>query len=73
MLTLGGRIGNREQQIVRLRPFTTSTRSARKRFGTGEVEGAAESHLLSARSILTIRACDGALVRNAKAEQTDGL
>jgi biopolymer transport protein ExbB len=68
VLTLGGRIDNREAQIVKFssvyRIYKIGAEEIRHRL---EVEGAAESHLLSARSIQAIRAMlDGALVKETQ-------
>ncbi len=68
VLSLGGRIDNRERQIVRFasvyRIYKIGAEEVRHRLA---VEGAAESHLLSARSIQAIRAMlDGALVKETQ-------
>ena len=65
VLSLGGRIDNREAQVVRFasvyRIYKIGAEEIRHRL---QVEGAAQSHLLSARSIQAIRAMlDGALVK----------
>ena len=68
VLTLGGRIDNRERQIVRFasvyRIYKIGAEEVRHRLA---VEGAAESHVLSSRSIQAIRATlDGGLVRETQ-------
>jgi biopolymer transport protein ExbB len=68
VLSLGGRIDNREAQIVRFasvyRIYKIGAEEIRHRL---KVEGAAKSHLLSARSIQAIRAMlDGALVKETQ-------
>jgi biopolymer transport protein ExbB len=68
VLSLGGRIDNRERQIVKFasvyRIYKIGAEEIRHRL---HVEGAAESHLLSARSIQAIRAMlDGALVKEGQ-------
>ena len=68
VLSLGGRIDNREAQIVRFasvyRIYKIGAEEIRHRL---QVEGAAQSHLLSARSIQAIRAMlDGALVKETQ-------
>ena len=68
VLTLGGRIDNRERQIVRFasvyRIYKIGAEEIRHRLA---VEGAAESHVLSSRSIQAIRATlDGGLVRETQ-------
>lgn len=68
VLTLGGRIDNRERQIVRhasvYRIYKIGAEEIRHRLA---VEGAAESHVLSSRSIQAIRATlDGGLVRETQ-------
>jgi biopolymer transport protein ExbB len=65
VLSLGGRIDKREAQVVRsasvYRIYKIGAEEIRHRL---QVEGAAQSHLLSARSIQAIRAMlDGALVK----------
>ena len=65
VLSLGGRIDNREAQVVKsssvYRIYKIGAQEIRHRL---EFEGAAQSHLLSARSIQAIRAMlDGALVK----------
>jgi biopolymer transport protein ExbB len=65
VMTLGGRIDSREAQIVKFasvyRIYKIGAKEIRHRL---DFEGAAESHLLSARSIQAIRAMlDGALVK----------
>ena len=67
-ITLGGRIDNRERQIVKFasvyRIYKIGAEEIRHRLA---MEGAAESHLLSARSIQAIRASlDGGLVRETQ-------
>lgn len=68
VLTLGGRIDNRERQIVRFasvyRIYKIGAEEIRHRLA---VEGAADSHVLSSRSIQAIRASlDGGLVRETQ-------
>jgi biopolymer transport protein ExbB len=68
VLSLGGRIDSREAQVVRhssvYRIYKIGAQEIRHRL---DVEGAAESHLLSARSIQAIRAMlDGALVKETQ-------
>jgi biopolymer transport protein ExbB len=68
VLSLGGRIDNREAQVVRFasvyRIYKIGAEEVRHRL---QVEGAAQSHLLSARSIQAIRAMlDGALVKETQ-------
>ena len=68
VLTLGGRIDNREREIVKFasvyRIYKIGAEEIRHRLA---VEGAAQSHLLSARSIQAIRAMlDGALVKETQ-------
>jgi len=68
VLSLGGRIDNREAQVVRFasvyRIYKIGAEEIRHRL---QVEGAAQSHLLSARSIQAIRAMlDGALVKETQ-------
>jgi biopolymer transport protein ExbB len=68
VLTLGGRIDNRERQIVKFasvyRIYKIGAEEIRHRLA---VEGAAESHVLSSRSIQAIRASlDGGLVRETQ-------
>ena len=68
VLTLGGRIDNRERQIVKFasvyRIYKIGAEEIRHRLA---VEGAAESHVLSSRSIQAIRATlDGGLVRETQ-------
>jgi len=68
VLSLGGRIDNLEARVVRsasvYRIYKIGAREVRHRLA---VEGAAESHLLSARSIQAIRATlDGALVKETQ-------
>jgi biopolymer transport protein ExbB len=68
VLTLGGRIDNRERQIVKFasvyRIYKIGAEEIRHR---REVEGATESHVLSSRSIQAIRATlDGGLVRETQ-------
>jgi len=65
VLSLGGRIDNREAQVVKhssvYRIYKIGAQEIRHRL---DVEGGAETHLLSARSIQAIRAMlDGALVK----------
>lgn len=65
VLSLGGRIDNREAQLVRhssvYKIYKIGAQEIRHRL---DFEGAAKSHLLSARSIQAIRAMlDGALVK----------
>jgi biopolymer transport protein ExbB len=65
VLSLGGRIDNREAQLVRhssvYRIYKIGAQEIRHRL---DFEGAAQTHLLSARSIQAIRAMlDGALVK----------
>ena len=65
VLSLGGRIDNREAQVVRhssvYRIYKIGAQEIRHRL---DVEGAAKTHLLSARSIQAIRAMlDGALIK----------
>jgi biopolymer transport protein ExbB len=65
VLSLGGRIDNREAKVVRYssvyRIYKIGAQEIRHRL---DVEGGAESHLLSARSIQAIRAMlDGALIK----------
>jgi len=68
VLSLGGRIDNREREIVRFasvyRIYKIGAEEIRHRLA---FESAAESHLLSARSIQAIRAMlDGALVKETQ-------
>ena len=68
VLSLGGRIDKREREIVKFasvyRIYKIGAEEIRHRLA---VEGAAESHLLSARSIQAIRAMlDGALVKETQ-------
>jgi biopolymer transport protein ExbB len=68
VLTLGGRIDNRERQVVRFasvyRIYKIGAEEIRHRLA---FEGTARSHLLSARSIQAIRAMlDGALVKETQ-------
>jgi biopolymer transport protein ExbB len=68
VLSLGGRIDSREAQIVRFasvyRIYKIGAEEIRHRL---QVEGAAQLHLLSARSIQAIRAMlDGALVKETQ-------
>ncbi len=68
VLTLGGRIDNRERQIVKFasiyRIYKIGAEEIRHRLS---VEGGLESHLLSSRSIQAIRASlDGGLVRETQ-------
>jgi biopolymer transport protein ExbB len=68
VLTLGGRIDNREREIVKFasvyRIYKIGAEEIRHRL---DFEGASESHLLSARSIQAIRAMlDGALVKETQ-------
>src|SRR4029077_3043059 len=65
VMTLGGRIDNREAQIVKFasvyRIYKIGAKEIRHRL---DFEGGQENHLLSARSISAIRAMlDGALVK----------
>jgi biopolymer transport protein ExbB len=68
VLTLGGRIDNRERQIVKFasvyRIYKIGAEEIRHRMA---MEGATESHVLSSRSIQAIRATlDGGLVRETQ-------
>jgi biopolymer transport protein ExbB len=68
VLTLGGRIDNIERQIVKFasvyRIYKIGAKEIRHRLA---MEGAAESHVLSSRSIQAIRASlDGGLVRETQ-------
>ena len=68
VLSLGGRIDAKERQVVKFasvyRIYKIGAEEIRHRLG---MEGAAESHLLSARSIQAIRASlDGGLVRETQ-------
>jgi biopolymer transport protein ExbB len=68
VLTLGGRIDNREAQVVKFssvyKIYKIGAEEIRHRL---QVEGAAQSHLLSARSIQAIRAMlDGTLVKETQ-------
>jgi biopolymer transport protein ExbB len=68
VITLGGRIDARERQIVKnasvYRIYRIGAEEIRHRLA---MEGAAESHMLSARSIQAIRASlDGGLVRESQ-------
>ncbi len=68
VLTLGGRIDNRERQIVKFasvyRIYKIGAEEIRHRL---DMEGGRESHILSSRSIQAIRASlDGGLVRETQ-------